>query len=113
MNQQNYPYYQSPFMNQMPAMSIDKVSSIEDAKKYQVYAGATVYLIDENEPYIYLKTADGSGKTTIRAFSLVEIDIGKLSESKYITRQDFDAFKQDILNSIKGMKGEKHESTVK
>lgn len=45
MNQQNYPYYQSPFMNQMPTVSIDKVSNIEDVKKYQVYACATNTLL--------------------------------------------------------------------
>lgn len=102
-------YYRYP----QPTMSIDKVSDLEEAKKYQVFPGGTIYLLDQNEPYIYVKTSDVNGRTSLRAFSLMEIDVTKIQDSKYITRDDFDMFKRDILNSINGMKGgSANESTV-
>ena len=100
-------YYGYP----QPTMSIDKVSDLEEAKKYQMFPGGTVYLLDQNEPYIYMKTSDANGRTSLRAFSLLEIELSKIQDSKYITRDDFDSFRRDILNSINALKGgQKDES---
>lgn len=98
-------YYGYPY--QQPGMSIDKVSNLEEAKKYQVYPGSTMYLLDQDEPYIYVKVCDSSGKSTIRAFSLIEIEVNKITDSKYISRQDFEDFKADMLSVIKEIKGGK------
>ena len=105
--QQNYFGYYQP----QAQMSIDRVTNLDEAKKYQMYPGGIVYLKDQEAPYIYLKTCDPQGKTTIRAFSLLEVDVNKIRDSKYITREDFDEFKNDIISIIKG--GNVNESTVK
>lgn len=101
-------YYNYPYQPQA-TMSIDKVSNLEDAKKYQLYPGATIYLLDQNEPYIYLKTCDANGRTSLRAFSLLEIDVNKITDSKYITRQDFDNFRKDVLEIMTKQGGKKNE----
>lgn len=91
-------------------MRIDRVANIDEARQYRLYPNSMIYLIDQNEPYIYLKMADSQGKCVIRAFSLTEVDANKISDSKYITRDDFEAFRRDIMSALKG---EKNESTSK
>lgn len=86
-------------------MAMDKVGSFEEAKRYQVYPGTTVYLLDSEEPYIYRKSADTNGGSSIRAFSLEEVDISTLGNGRYITRDDFDSFKKELLDSIKNRRG--------
>lgn len=98
-NYYNYPYMQQQMQ---PSMRIDTVSSLEDAKKYPIQPGVALYLIDQKDPYLYLKTADNTGKAQLRGFSLQEIDLNKLVDSRYITRDDFEAFKQDLLKELRG-----------
>ena len=88
-----------------PQMARDKVASFEEAKRYQVYPGSVVYLLDSEEPYIYRTTADQNGTCSIRAFSLDEVDTSTLGDGKYITRDDFDSFKKELLDSIKNRRG--------
>lgn len=106
-----YPQYGQP----QASMSIDRVSNLEEAKKYQIYPGSTIYLLDQDEPYIYLKTSDSQGKTSIRAFSLIEVDVNKIVDSKYITRDDFDSFKQDMYSMMNELKENNNyvKSTIK
>lgn len=89
-----------------PQRAMDKVGSFEEAKRYQVYPGSVVYLLDSEEPYIYRKSADTNGATSIRAFSLEEVDPSTLGNGRYITRDDFDSFKKELLDSIKTRRGE-------
>ena len=103
MIQPNY-YGYSQYNQPQPSLSIDQVSNLEEAKKYQMFPGSTIYLIDQNDPYIYMKVSDTQGKITLRAFSLIEVEVDKIVDSKYITRDDFDAFKTDMFNMIEDLK---------
>lgn len=89
--------------NYYPTMTIDKVSNLDGARAYRVYPNTTVYLLDQEEPYIYSKTSDAQGNTILRAFSLTEVDLAKI-KNKYLTRDDFDEFKKEILETLKGVK---------
>lgn len=69
-------------MNQPPLASmvgnqgngIIWVPNYAAANDYLVAANNAVALWDQNEPFVYLKQADSSGKPTIKAFKLVECD---------------------------------------
>lgn len=98
-NYYNYPYMQQPMQS---GMRIDTVSSLEDAKKYPIQPGVALYLVDQKDPYIYLKTADNTGKAQMRGFALQEVDLNKIVDSRYITREDFDAFKKELLSELRG-----------
>lgn len=102
-------YYGYPqYMQSQSMMTLDKVANLEEAKKYSMYPGSTVYLLDQDTPYIYLKTCDNTGRTNLRAFSLTEVDVSKLVDNKFITRQDFDDFRKDILAVITNNGGKKN-----
>ena len=90
-------------------MRIDKVVNIDEARQYRLYPNSMIYLIDQNEPYIYLKMTDSQGRSAIRAFALTEVDASKITDSKYITRDDFESFRKDVMSILKG---EKNESTT-
>ncbi len=86
-----------------PTMTIDKVSNLDGARAYPVYPNTTVYLLDQEDPYIYLKVSDAQGNINLRAFSLTEVDLTKV-KNKYLTREDFDEFKKEMLEALKGVK---------
>ena len=88
-----YPYYQQPMPDQlaqlrqqqyMPQMqaqtpvqqnqnpSIQWVPDERAAYEYLVAPNSAVALWDSNNPVVYLKQADASGKPTIKIFDLVE-----------------------------------------
>lgn len=98
------PNFYNGYYPQQSLMKIDYISNIEEAKKYPTTINGSSYLLDTEQPILYLKTCDTQGKTNLRAFNLVEIDPNKIVDSRYITREDFDSFKNEILNAIK--KGE-------
>lgn len=105
MQNYNYPYY--PSYPPQPTMQIDKVLNYEEAKKYQSYPNTIVYLLDQDKPYIYMKVCDREGRSTLRAFSLNEVDMSKIMDDKYINREDLNKFKEEIFKCIKDLKEDK------
>ena len=87
------------FQNQ--GIKLDKVADLDSAKRYQMGANQTVYLLDENEPYLYFKCSDNFGKTTLRCFELVEINIDKIIDKRYVSKEDFEQFRNEILSAIR------------
>lgn len=75
------------------------VNGIESAKAYQVQPNQSVMLFDQNEPFMYVKTADASGFCTIKKFRL--IDETNKEEHKYVTQEEFEKFKIELKNTIK------------
>lgn len=56
------------FQNQ--GIKLDKVADLDSAKRYQIGANQTVYLLDENEPYLYFKCSDNFGKQRLDVLNL-------------------------------------------
>lgn len=48
------------------------VNGYEGAKNFQVAPNQTVLLIDNQQPYMYMKTADQIGQITIKTFKVEE-----------------------------------------
>ncbi len=97
--------YQNPYIP-APPMALERVASIDEARRYRCYPGSTVYLLDQERPMIYMKTCDQSGNPSLRAFSLTEVDAGSVTDPRYISRADFEAFRKEMLEAMKGGKGD-------
>lgn len=97
--------YYSPF-NQFQNYSIrqesiTRVTGEEGAKAYQMAPNSSAALFDGNEDIFYLKTTDGAGFPTIRKFKFEEIQAKTpepAEESDYITREEFEQFRDEIRN---------------
>lgn len=101
------PYYNQPMNNQpfpqQITQNLIRVNGIEGAKAYQMPANSTVALFDTNEDIMYVKTTDGAGFPIIRTFSFTEIkeDTKVSQNTDYISRQEFEDFKKELMNNGK------------
>ena len=91
------------YPNQMSTQNLIRVNGIDGAKAYQMSANSTVALFDTNEDIMYVKSTDGAGFPSIRTFSFTEIkENTKVSQnSDYISRQEFEDFKKELMNNGK------------
>lgn len=139
---QQYPIYQQPMIQpqyqpqiqqpiqpqmqqtQASPSSIIWISSERDAALYPVAPNNAVALWNQNDPVVYLKQADASGKPSMKTYDLVErVDMTSESvEAKtekvanYATKddlgavvcvvKDFDKAIVDLKSEIENMKGD-------
>lgn len=97
-----YPYMMNPIA-QPSSLRLEKVPSVNEAKKFPIQPNTVVYLLDENSPYLYMKSSDQNGNTSVRAFQITEVNMEKLEDNeKYLTKKDLEVFKNDLLNMILG-----------
>lgn len=96
-----YPYqYQNP-------NSIIWVRGEQEAAAYPVAPNNALALWDSESPSIYLKQADATGRTTIRAYSLIEREEEKPEDP--VTRSDM----AEIMAAITALKAELKEMKEK
>ena len=77
---QNYPTipYQQPIpvsppvVQNMPNQILGWVQSEEEAIKYPLSAGQSIFLMNQNDDYMYMKSVDQLGKTTFIKKRLVD-----------------------------------------
>ena len=82
------------------------------AKAYPVASGQSVLLMDSEESTFYIKSTDQSGMPqplrifdyTERTAQKSEAGIAKASSSDYVSRSEFDEFREDVKRSLKRMK---------
>lgn len=102
MNYQQVPNYSptfSPNFNQTanPTQLI-RVNGIDSAKAYPTAPNSTVPLFDANEDIMYIKSTDASNFPTIRIFRFVEEQETQIPVQQYVTIDEFNKFKEEILN---------------
>lgn len=83
------------------------------AKSYPVGAGQSVLLMDSEDSVMYIKSCDQSGMPLpLRVFDYTErkaehseagATVARAS-ADYVSRQEFDEFKEDIKRTIKGIR---------
>lgn len=104
------PYYnQQTQMNnqqilqQIQPQNLIRVNGIDGAKAYQMNANSIAALFDANDDIMYIKSTDGAGFPSIRTFSFVEIkqDAKSNSNQDYISREEFEEFKKELMNNGK------------
>jgi len=62
--------YMQPQPQQQPQQNIIKVHGFEGAQAFNMAPNSNVLLLDESNPIIYIKTTDGAGYPTIKAFTI-------------------------------------------
>lgn len=102
----NY-YPTNNFQPQRPINQYVFVNGVEGAKSYNLMPNQTVLLMDNDSPFVYMKTSNQLGQTTLRYFKLVETseDEAKgVKETNYVSRTEFDEIKAKIdkLLEVKG-----------
>lgn len=84
------------FSTQVQQNNLIRVTGIDGAKAYQMSPNSSVALFDSESDIMYVKTTDGAGFPTIRTFRFEPIeDVPKIQDA-YITRDEFDALKQEV-----------------
>lgn len=75
-----------------------QVAGIEGARNQIVQPNQTAWMMDNNNPYFYVKSVDGMGSATLKMFSFQEIpqDTVKVTQNtpimnneEYVTRKEF------------------------
>ena len=95
---QNFQQMQQPQMTMMqPPMSLIRVTGIDGAKAFQMPANSVAALFDGGEDVFYIKSTDGAGFPTIKAFSFSPIE-AKITQAEFVTRQEFEELKGMIAN---------------
>ncbi len=79
------------------------VSGVDGAKNQIVQPGQTVWMMDNNEPYFYVKAVDGVGSSSLRIFQFSEVQEvtpeqpeQQIDPSHYVQRDEFDELKAQI-----------------
>lgn len=101
MNTSN-PYmnnYNAP-QNQM-VNNLIRVTGMDGAKAYQMQPNSTVALFDSSEDIMYIKSTDGAGFPTIRTFGFAPIEQPANPGNDFISRAEFEQFKQEVLDNGK------------
>lgn len=81
-----------------------QVSGIDGAKNQIVQPGQTAWMMDNNQPYFYVKSVDNVGSSTFRIFQFAEVqDVAteqtvqpQVDLSQYVQRNEFDELKSQL-----------------
>lgn len=80
------------------------VSGVDGAKNQIVQPGQTAWMMDNNQPYFYVKSVDNVGSSTFRIFQFAEVqDVAEeqpaqpqIDLSQYVQRGEFDDLKAQL-----------------
>lgn len=92
------------------------VAGLDGAKNQIVQPGQTTWMMSNNEQVFFVKSVDGMGSATLRAFRFQEIPLDELSNPQtnmgtpgndYVTREEFNALLAKLGEPVNGqIKGE-------
>lgn len=97
----SYGYY-----GRQPVNLLTRVTGIEGARAYQMPPNSVVPLFDGGEDIFYVKSTDGAGFPTIRAFRFAEIDLRTLqqpAQPDYVTHEEFSVLSQKMDRLIEAL----------
>lgn len=78
-------------------MRLIRVTGMDGAKAYQMPPNSVVPLFDADNDIMYVKSTDGAGFPTIRAFAFQPIENPTPQTQQYVTREEFN----DTLAKLK------------
>ena len=109
-----YLYQQAPQAQAQQNTGIVWIGSEREAAMYPVAPNGAVTLWNQNEPVVYLKQADATGKPTLRAYDLVERPESSQDERKqeaskvvYATKEELLALSEALTKEIEKLKAKK------
>lgn len=95
----NYQQYQQP-MQQIPNQILAWVQNEDEARNYPLTAGNSIFLMNQNDNYIYAKSVDQLGKTTFlkkRMVDETENSDKSVNLSEYIRREEIESIIDEIV----------------
>lgn len=106
-SQMNPAQMQSQQMNtqipmQQPSNGLIRVTGIDGAKAYQMPPNSVTALFDDTRDVFYVKSTDGAGFPTIKAFSFSAFQENVVpvpNANDFVTRQEFEELKGMIRNA--------------
>ena len=97
---------QTTQQSQPPSQNVSwiYVSGVDGAKNQIVQPGQTAWMMDNNEPYFYVKSVDGVGSSAFRIFRFTEVQETvpdqaaqpQIDLSQYVQRSEFDDLKAQL-----------------
>ena len=93
-----------PYGNNQINNGITWVQGEQAANAYPVAAGQSLLLLDSESSTFYIKSVDQSGMPgPLRVFDFVEraADTQSKQETNYITKEEFEEFKNSIYSQLK------------
>lgn len=110
----NQPNYSNPASQQniqtQQSNSITWVQGEASAKAFPVGAGQSALLMDSEESVFYIKSTDQSGMPQpLRIYDYKERnsqprELPVDNADEYVSRKEFDEFREDVKRSIKGIR---------
>ena len=98
---------QNPYMDRLAQMQpppqprdgLIRVTGMEGARAYQMPPNSAVALFDDGQDVFYVKTTDGAGFPTIRAYSFQPMEQAQaMGANEYVTRAEFEQLKEMIAH---------------
>ena len=98
---------QNPYMDRLAQMQptpqprdgLIRVTGMDGARAYQMPPNSAVALFDGGQDVLYVKTTDGAGFPTIRAYSFQPMEQAQaMGASEYVTRAEFEQLKEMIVH---------------
>ena len=96
-NQQPLSYNYTNHQFQQGVDDILKINGIESAYAYPTKPNSRYVLFDENADVFYIKQTDASNFPTVTKYKFEKAEEVNKSE-KYVTMEEFEKFKEEILN---------------
>lgn len=89
-----------PFINNYMSKSNEPitVNGLDSAKAYPTMPNSKIILFDINDDIFYCKETDSNNFPTIRTYKYTEVKTTLQSESQYVTLEEFNKFKEELLN---------------
>lgn len=81
-------------------MQLIRVTGMDGAKAYQMPPNSVVPLFDADNDIMYVKSTDGAGFPTIRAFAFQPVEDKPEPVQQYVTRDEFDAAMKHLREAI-------------
>lgn len=75
-----------------------RVNGQDSAINYRMNPNSRAVLFDANADIFYIVTSDASGANTVQAFSFASYEPAKVNSETYVTKEEFDKFKEEVLN---------------
>lgn len=100
--------YRQP-MNNMFSQSLIRVNGMDSAKAYPTQPNSMYALFDENDDIMYIKQTDASNFPTIKRYRFTEEaeTVAQPNEGKYVTVEEFNKFKEELLNGKQPVRNNK------
>lgn len=107
--QSQTPIIQPMPINTQPQTNVQwiYVNGLDGARSQIVEPGRTAWMMDNNDPVLYVKAVDGMGSATLKAFRLEEIPDSPKPERTdiYATKDDLKAISDKLDQLIGGYSG--------